>query len=65
MLGNYFLGIDIGTYESKGMIIDGEFKVVAVHSEKHGMENPAPNHFEHDAEKIWWGDFCKISRELA
>ena len=60
----YFLGIDIGTYESKGVIIDEECRVVAFHYEKHGMENPAPNHFEHDAAGIWWGDFCKISNAL-
>jgi xylulokinase len=60
----YFLGIDIGTYESKGVIADEECRVVAFHFEKHGMENPAPNHFEHDAEEIWWGDFCRISKAL-
>ena len=60
----YFLGIDIGTYESKGVIIDDSCNVVAVHTEKHGLENPKPNHFEHDAEAVWWGDFCKISKAL-
>lgn len=60
----YFMGIDIGTYESKGVIIDGLCNVIAVRSEKHGMENPSPNFFEHDAEKVWWGDFCKISHGL-
>lgn len=60
----YFMGVDIGTYESKGVIIDGRCNVVAVHAEKHGMENPCPNFFEHDAEEVWWGDFCKISRRL-
>lgn len=28
------------------------------------MENPATNVFEMDAEKIWWGDVCKISKQL-
>ena len=64
MAEQYFLGIDVGTYESKGVIIDRECRVVAFHFEKHGMENPAPNHFEHDAEAVWWGDFCKISKAL-
>ncbi|MDR2133074.1 MAG: carbohydrate kinase [Clostridiales Family XIII bacterium] len=64
MKSPYFVGIDIGTYESKGALIDGRGDVVATHSEKHGMENPAPNHFEHDAEAVWWGDFCKISKAL-
>lgn len=60
----YFLGIDVGTFESKGVIIDSNCRVVAYHYEKHGMENPMPNHFEHDAEVVWWGDFCKISNAL-
>lgn len=60
----YFMGIDIGTYESRGMLIDEEFGVVAEHSVAHGMDHPHPGWFEHDAEKVWWGDFCRISRSL-
>lgn len=60
----YFLGVDIGTYESKGVIIDGECRVVAIHTQRHGLENPRENYFEHDAEKVWWGDFCKITHAL-
>ena len=59
-----FLGVDIGTYESKGVVIDGECRVVALHAERHGLENPRENYFEHDAEAVWWGDFCKITRAL-
>lgn len=60
----YFLGVDIGTYESKGVIIDEECRVVAIHAERHGLENPRENYFEHDAQQVWWGDFCKITRAL-
>lgn len=60
----YFLGIDVGTYESKGTIIDKNCQVIASHAEKHDMENPRPGHFEHDADKVWWGDVCKISKAL-
>lgn len=60
----YYMGIDVGTYESKGVLCDDNLTIVASHSEKHGMENPAPGHFEHDAEAVWWGDFCKISKAL-
>ena len=34
-MGKYFLGIDIGTYESKGVIIDSACRVVAMHEERH------------------------------
>jgi xylulokinase len=64
MSKKYFLGIDTGTFESKGVLTDEKFNIVAVHSEQHGMENPKPNYFEHDADKVWWHDFCKISNAL-
>lgn len=57
------LGVDIGTNESKGVLIDGSFRPIASFSVPHTMENPQPNYFEMDAE-IWWSDFCKISRGL-
>lgn len=61
---SYFIGIDTGTYESKGVLVDEEFNIIASHAAAHGMENPKPNHFEHDAEKVWWHDFCEISKAL-
>jgi xylulokinase len=60
----YYLGIDIGTYESRGMLIGEDYKVVADESVSHTMDNPKAGYFEHDAEKIWWGDFCKLSMKL-
>jgi xylulokinase len=57
------LGVDIGTNESKGVLIDGSFRPIASFSVPHAMENPQPNYFEMDAE-IWWSDFCRISRGL-
>lgn len=63
-MGRYYLGIDVGTFETKGVLIDDKFKVVEIASAKHGMENPKPNFFEHDAEEVWWKDFCIVSKEL-
>lgn len=60
----YFMGIDIGTNESKGVLIDEECRIIQTASASHGLENPKPGYFEHDAEEVWWGDFCKISKEL-
>ena len=60
----YFMGIDTGTNSSKGVLIDDRGEIIAVHSTSHEMTNPAPNHYEHDAEKDWWGDFCIISKAL-
>lgn len=60
----YFMGIDTGTNSSKGVIMDDTGKVIAVCSTQHEMTNPQPGHYEHDAEKDWWGDFCTISRSF-
>lgn len=60
----YFLGIDIGTFESRGMLIDEQFQVAADASVPHTMENPHPGWFEQDAIEIWWKDFCKLSHML-
>lgn len=60
----YFMGIDTGTFESKGVITDQNFNVIAMHTASHGLENPKPNYFEHDAESVWWHDFCEISNAL-
>ncbi len=64
MSKKYFMGIDIGTFESKGVIIDNNCNIITTYSTAHEMENPYPNHFEHDADNVWWHDFCKISKSL-
>ena len=60
----YFMGIDTGTNSSKGVLIDETGQVIAQASATHSLMNPAPGHYEHDAEKDWWGDLCLISRKL-
>ena len=60
----YFLGVDVGTYESKGVLIDQDYQLVHSFAVKHGLENPKPNYFEHDAELVWWHDLCEITQGL-
>lgn len=60
----YFIGIDIGTLSSKGVIVNNRGEIITSCQTSHEMENPKQNYFEHDAEKVWWHDFCKISNEL-
>ena len=60
----YYMGIDIGTSQTKGVIIDQECRIAAQCSAPHEMENPQLNYYEQDAEKVWWNDFCLVSREL-
>lgn len=59
-----FMGIDIGTFESKGVLTDARGHILARASRPQRMLVPRPGWAEHRAEQDWWGDFCEISREL-
>ncbi len=59
-----FLGVDIGTYSSKGVLVDAAGRVLASHSLSHELQMPAPGCFEHDADQTWWRDFVEITRAL-
>lgn len=60
----YFLGIDIGTYSSKGVLVKESGEVVASHVVPHQLEMPKPGWAEHDAEAVWWNDFLEITQTL-
>ncbi len=60
----HFLGIDIGTYESKGVLTDGAGRIIAQAARPHRMIVPRPGWAEHRAEEDWWGDFAALSQEL-
>lgn len=60
----YFLGIDIGTYESKGCLVDENLHIVQTAVVQHGLSVPRPGWAEHDAEGIWWRDFVTLSQKL-
>ena len=64
MVDSYLLGVDIGTYSSKGVLVTPDGRVVASHVVPHDMSMPEPGHFEHDADGIWWHDFVVITRTL-
>ena len=63
MTSKYFVGIDVGTNETKGILIDEQGCEVVSASTTHGVENPKPNYFEHDADKVWYRDVCIIARK--
>ena len=60
----YTLGIDIGTFESKGVLVDATGQIVAMASHPHQMIVPRAGWAEHDAEQDWWGDFTRITKAL-
>ncbi|MES2844015.1 MAG: FGGY-family carbohydrate kinase [Pseudomonadota bacterium] len=58
------LGVDIGTFESKGVLVDGAGTIVATATRAHKMLVPRPGWAEHRADADWWGDFVFITKAL-
>lgn len=60
----HYLGIDIGTFETKGVIVTADGDIVARASRPHQMQVPEPGWAEHDAAEDWWGDFVYVTRKM-
>ena len=60
----HLLGVDVGTYSSKGVLVNLTGEVIASHVVEHSLSTPAPGWFEHDADAVWWSDFVAIVRAL-
>jgi xylulokinase len=60
----YLIGVDIGTYSSKGAMVSEAGQLAASHTVEHGLDMPKPGYFEHDAEKVWWHDFVEFVKNL-
>ncbi len=59
-----FLGVDIGTYSSKGVLVRPDGSLLAKHTVEHDLSLPRPGWVEHDAEGVWWHDFVACTRAL-
>lgn len=64
MKQQYLLGVDIGTYESKGVIVTADGHIISSHARPHNLSIPRQGWAEHDSETVWWDDFCAIVKEL-
>jgi xylulokinase len=65
MAAKFLLGVDIGTYSSKGVLVgtdDGQVR--AAHVIEHDLSLPQPRWVEHDADQIWWGEFVQICQHI-
>ena len=60
----YTLGIDIGTFESKGVIADHQGNIIAQAATPHEMIVPQPGWAEHRPDADWWGDFVTLTKAL-
>lgn len=60
----YTMGIDIGTFETKGVLVDQTGTIHAQAARAHKMLVPHPGWAEHRPEEDWWGDFVFVCRKL-
>jgi xylulokinase len=58
------LGVDVGTYSSKGVLVQPDGTVLRTCVEGHEMSIPYAGWAEQDADVIWWGDLVKICGRL-
>ena len=58
------IGIDIGSYESKGVLTSTDGVVLAKAALKHELQFLKPGFVEQDVEKVWWGEFVELVRIL-
>ncbi len=61
---SYTLGVDVGTYETKGVLVDADGAVLATAHNPHKMLVPRPGWAEHRPEEDWWGDFVTVTKSL-
>lgn len=60
----HYLGVDIGTFETKGVIVQEGGEIVATAARPHQMLVPQPGWAEHRPEEDWWGDFVFVTRKM-
>jgi xylulokinase len=58
------LGVDVGTYESKGVLVTVDGEVRATATRPHQVHFPQAGWAEHDPEETWWGDVVSVIQQL-
>lgn len=61
--GRLFLGVDVGTSSTKGVLVDDRGRIVSSAIREHQVQRPRPGFVEMDAE-LWWREFEDIAVEL-
>ena len=59
-----FIGVDVGTSETKAVLVDQVGHVIAWASAPNVLHVPRPGWAEHDADTDWWGNVCTVVREV-
>lgn len=63
MSKQYLLGIDLGTTNIKGNIMDNEGNLISTASRPNHLIFPGPNMIEQDANE-WWNNACEILKDM-
>ncbi len=63
MVTRGWLGVDIGTSSSKGVLVDDVGTVVRTAQREHRVDRPRPGHVEMDAD-VWWHELQDLAAEL-
>lgn len=63
-MAELLLGIDVGTYSSKGVLTDLGGAVLKSHVVEHTMDIPRAGWAEQGADAVWWHDVVEICRHL-
>lgn len=58
------LGIDVGTYSSKGVLVEPDGSVLKSCVVEHQMDIPKPGWAEQDADDVWWKDVVRMCHSL-
>lgn len=58
------LGVDVGSYSTKGVLCTPAGTVIASRVIEHGLSVPRPGWAEHDADAVWWADCAAICRDV-
>jgi xylulokinase len=58
------LGIDIGTFEAKAVMVDEAGHILAEAARAHRMIVPRPGWAEHRADQDWWAGFADLCRAV-
>ena len=64
MAETLFLGIDVGSSATKGVLVDAAGRSEAVAELPHGISRPRPGRAEQDAERDWWAGAVDVTRSL-
>ncbi len=62
--GPVLLGLDVGTYSSKGVLTTLNGQIIAQHVVAHEISLPGPGQVEQDADAVWWADAQSLIRTL-